>query len=407
MRKAIRVVYCVTNPDRLSGSNRSLLELISKLPKQIEPIIIVSRDGMFSEECRNRGVRVLKISLGKVFSNPKVPLRSVSKLKLAWAVMTEFISFTLRLRKSLKELKPDIVHTNDPKGTLFVGVTARLAGCPLVTHLRGEKPFGPIVSWFYEKLPDSIISVSKATTASLNQVGSGKSTTVYNGVSDVAHLGSCLNWPVALRESGVLNICCFASVVPFKGYHHLLKAMSLLNERGFAERIHLYCIGDFVISHRKYQRWLLKLQQDLKLQNVTFTGWQTDPYSFYRVADIAVLPSISREILCIDNEVMRVYGSEGLPRMNLEAMWFEIPIVASDVGGVREQVQDEVNGFVVPPGNHQILANKLTCLIESRALREQMGKKGRKMVAKHFSAEQYVSGILSVYSSLGVEVEVQ
>jgi glycosyltransferase involved in cell wall biosynthesis len=67
---------------------------------------------------------------------------------------------------------------------------------------------------------------------------------------------------------------------------------------------------------------------------------------------------------------------------------------------VSEQIEDGVNGFVVPPANPIALADALEKLLLNPELRQQMGTAGRDRVQRYFSTDAYVNGVLEVYQSL-------
>jgi glycosyltransferase involved in cell wall biosynthesis len=90
---------------------------------------------------------------------------------------------------------------------------------------------------------------------------------------------------------------------------------------------------------------------------------------------------------------------EGFPLSTLEAMRAGLPVVASDVGGVREAVVDGQTGAVVPPRNPAALAAALRPLILNPSLRVQQGRAGRQVYESNFTFEQMLEKTLSVYDS--------
>jgi len=98
--------------------------------------------------------------------------------------------------------------------------------------------------------------------------------------------------------------------------------------------------------------------------NVIFTGWRADALQIICLMDILIHPSLS----------------EGLARVVMEGMVLGKPVVASKVGGLRELIKDGENGFLVEPGNPQMIAEKLRLLLRDKALREKLGKEARKTV---------------------------
>lgn len=107
---------------------------------------------------------------------------------------------------------------------------------------------------------------------------------------------------------------------------------------------------------------------------VTFTGFrsQNEVSALMEDADMLVLPSFA----------------EGVPVVLMEAMASRIPVIASQVAGVSELVQDGISGFVIPPGDMETLVARLDTLLSSSDLCQSMGEKGRAMVEADFQIEK-------------------
>ena len=122
-----------------------------------------------------------------------------------------------------------------------------------------------------------------------------------------------------------------------------------------------------------------------KLENdVHFLGSRTD------VDDILN----QNDIFCL------ISNYEGLPISIIEAMRAEMPIIASDVGGVNELVQDEVNGFLIPRGNISELVDKLKYILHHKELIKSMGEASRKIYEEEYTADRMNQKILSVYNEV-------
>jgi glycosyltransferase involved in cell wall biosynthesis len=145
----------------------------------------------------------------------------------------------------------------------------------------------------------------------------------------------------------------------------------------------------FVFAGTGYQREKLELiceQKGIK-NNILFTGGidLTQLIKWYSIADIFVLPSLS----------------EGRPTVIYEAMACEVPIIATDVGGVSEQVMDGYNGFVVPPINSKILADKITFLFENEEIRIAMGINSRKrLIENGWTWKNHAKKVIGVYKNV-------
>ena len=91
---------------------------------------------------------------------------------------------------------------------------------------------------------------------------------------------------------------------------------------------------------------------------------------------------------------------EGFPRSILEAMRASLPVVASDVAGVRESVEDTVNGYVVPVGDDRLLAKSIEHLLDSPSLRLAMGSRGRIKFESSFTIEHMLLPTLRIYHAV-------
>jgi glycosyltransferase involved in cell wall biosynthesis len=399
----MRVLYFIAYPQRMAGANRSLFELVTNLPTGIEPVVAATEKGRAVDAYREAGIETRVIE-------PGASLRQYGKAALKWSwlekgrvVLSELLPYTLRLYKLMREYEITLVHANDPRGTFLVGAAARLTGRPLVSHLRGEVPFGGALKRFYEAFPTRFVAVSESTKRHLRPPARARSTVVYNGMRDISGRGDSIPWLESLHREEVCVGGCFASVTPFKGHHHLVRAVAALNRRGWGEQAAFVCFGDLETEPPDYACWVRALKQELGVHNLTFAGWQDDPFSFYQSVDFTVLPSFSEERLEMNGRIVAVQGNEGFPRTHLEAMCFGLPIVGTDIAGVREQVEHGTNGLVVPPSDPEALADALERMLSNAQERERMGRAGRERVLNRFSTSAYVEGVTDVYRELESE----
>jgi glycosyltransferase involved in cell wall biosynthesis len=399
-------LYYIAYYQRMAGANRVLFELITHLPATIEPLVVFAGEGNAADAFRSAGIEVAVLPPGE-------SLNQFGKVMLDWSLWqrlqvaaTELLPYTFQCLALMREWQPDIVHPDGGRGTLMIGAAARWYGCPVIGHMHGQLPFAGISHWYFERVSNRIVTVCDAIHRDLSPGARQKTTTVYNGIQKIDSQGQPSPWLVSLKQQGTLVIACFASVVPFKGHHHLLTAIAELNRRGWRDRVIVLCIGDIEPEYQAHADWLMQRQRQLGLTNVTFTGWQSNPFPFYQVADIEVLPSVSREILDYGDKMVAVGGNEGFPTTHLEAMTFGLPIVGTDIAGVREQITDGVNGYVVPPGDALALADALERLLQDADLRSRLGQAGRERVEQKFSTAAHVQGMVQVYRELlGDKVE--
>ena len=398
--RPLRVLYYIAYFQRMAGANRSLFELITHLPDNVIPLVVIAGEGRAAEAFRQAGIDVAVMPPGPSLNQFGKVMLSWSWLRRAQVTLTELLPYTLHCLALMREWQPDIVHVNCSRGNLMIGAAARLWGCPIVGHMRVQLAFKDISQWYFEQLTHRIITVCDAIQQDLSPVARAKATTIYNGIQTIKEPGQPNPWLRSLKERGIAIVSCFASVVPFKGQHHLLNAVAELNRRGWGDRFAVFCVGDIEAEYQDYADFLMQKLQTLGIHNVTFTGWQSHPFPFYQAADIEVLPSVTEEVLDYGDKTVMVKGNEGFPRTHLEAMYFGLPVVGTDIAGVREQITNGVNGWVVPPGDALALANALERLLKDEDLRSHMGQVGRDRVQQQFSTEAHVAGIVRIYQGL-------
>jgi glycosyltransferase involved in cell wall biosynthesis len=93
--------------------------------------------------------------------------------------------------------------------------------------------------------------------------------------------------------------------------------------------------------------------------------------------------------------------AEGLPMGVLEAMLAGVPVVATLVGGVPDAVENDVDGFLVAPGDIDALADRIMRLLGDAGLRERFAARARSKVLEQFSPERVLAQLESLYGKLG------
>ena len=130
----------------------------------------------------------------------------------------------------------------------------------------------------------------------------------------------------------------------------------------------------------------IKQAEDLGIINkVNFTGKVSDEElkKYYNNCDFLVLPSTD--------------SGEAFGLVLVEAMSFAKPVIASDLPGVRTVCENNINGFLVEPGNIDDLADKMLKLIQHKELAQKMGQKGRELVDEKYSWSAHVKKLEEVF----------
>jgi glycosyltransferase involved in cell wall biosynthesis len=302
----------------------------------------------------------------------------------------------------MKRQGASVLHCNSVRSLLFAGAVPRLLGYPVVWHVRGQLlPFGRAVRRAAELIATSIIVVASALRVEVSEKARGKCRTVYNGI-DARAVPETNGFMPPLpfeREEGQHVVATVAAVTPFKGYHHLLAAARIVNERARDKRPVFISVGD--LFDKSYANYLRGLADEYGLDNFHFLGWQQNPFPYYKLADVIVLPTVEREQLKMDGRVVDVRSGEGLPRTVLEAMYMAKPTVATAVAGTPEQIQDGETGLLVPPANPEAIADAIMRLLKaSPTERMRMGERARERVRATFTTARMVRETAALYREL-------
>ena len=175
--------------------------------------------------------------------------------------------------------------------------------------------------------------------------------------------------PTPPADSGELKILFLGQLIRGKGADLLLKALRNLSVPWKAE----------IAGEGSDRPMLEKMARQWGIASkIEFTSWLTDPTSALRACDVLVFPSRWQE----------PFGLSGA-----EAAACGKPVVAFDVGGVREWLDDGINGFLVPEKNTVVLAEKLERLARDPALRMRLGSAGYELVKERFAPQLLLNHI--------------
>ncbi len=240
------------------------------------------------------------------------------------------------------------------------------------------------------KLATLIVTVSKYSAEKIVQlykIDKAKVLTVPNGV-DTKIFKPLKDLESIKKKLGLDNRPCVLFVgrlIPRKGLTYLVEAAKNVVKE-FKQALFLI-VGDgplknYVVSY---------LERHQLLDNFVFTGDVSDALLpiLYNCADVFVLPSVQ----------------EGQGIALLEAQATAKPVVAFDVGGVRENILDGRSGFLVNPRNNE-LSETLIKLLDNSSMREKMGYEGRSFVVGNYSWDICANKMLKIYRA-AIEAESQ
>jgi glycosyltransferase involved in cell wall biosynthesis/thymidylate kinase len=180
------------------------------------------------------------------------------------------------------------------------------------------------------------------------------------------------SWDEDIENRNAISIICIGTLHEVKGQTYLITSCKILKEAGYNVVCHFVGDGPDRPS-------LVKQAAQDGLDSIIFHGVLTRPeiIQMLQEMDIAVTPSVPAS----DGR------REGIPIVVMEAMASGLPVVASNISGIPELVEDNRNGFLVPPCDVGALVAAIERLIQEPGLRRQFGMAGREKIEKEFSLQ--------------------
>jgi glycosyltransferase involved in cell wall biosynthesis len=339
--------------------------LVQEMTKRGRPVGVACSPGALSEGLKSGGIEVHELPLSRQIS-------AVEDLRAVRA-----------LRTIIREGGYSLVHAHSAKAGVVGRVAARLAGVPavytphawsfLVARGRFDRGVYIAIERFLAYFTRRVICVSGVELQLGRQevgIHIGKLRIVPNGVTPPR--------PVQRSKgSGAVVVGSVCRLARQKGLTYLIAAAkAVLEERGDNAR--------FSVAGDGPDLDLLKAEIDRRDLRDAFelVGGVAEPWDHLFSLDVFVLPSLW----------------EGMPFVLLEAMGAGLPVVATDVGGVRDVIPDDAFGYVVPPADADALKVAILRYVDQPELRRSVGSAARERILREFSRERMVEGNLGVYA---------
>lgn len=301
-------------------------------------------------------------------------------------------TYPVRLARQFRKIMPQIVHTRN-WGTIDGILGARLSCVPVVVHgehgrtmadANGNNPKRRIVRKGLTHFVDRFVTVSRELREWLHRcvgVDGRKIETICNGV-DLDRFARRPDRLAARAELGIrpdhFVIGTVGRLDPIKDQAALIRALAGLVPQYPQVRLLIVgngpCFGD-----------LDRLRNQLRVADrVSLMGERSDVAELLQLFDIFALPSLF----------------EGISNTILEAMASGLPVVATDVGGNSELVQDQNTGRLIPAQDLPALESSLRAYVEDSGLVVQHGQAGRQRAERQFSVTKMIREYDRMYSNL-------
>jgi glycosyltransferase involved in cell wall biosynthesis len=287
----------------------------------------------------------------------------------------------------------DLIHCADVPGAYYAAVAGRLAGVPVLAHVRNRHAGIARRERFFINAATHFAFVSNSTRMNFPlRLSDARASTLYDGVEIPPDDQVASQAAVARDVRAELNlpvdtslVVMFARVAPQKDYETLIRAAALLREVPVPVRF--VVVGDHS-GHPNIQQHFRHVQRLIGEAGLAdrflFTGFRSDTRRLMLAADICLLST----------------HFEGLPLVVLEAMALARPCVATAVDGVLEALEDGRTGLLYQHRDPAGLTGCLVRLLRDSALGERLGQAARAEARRRFGHERFAKEMLDLYTRL-------
>jgi glycosyltransferase involved in cell wall biosynthesis len=364
----MKVLHVISGGET-GGSRKHVTTLLEKFPSQ-SVCLLVFQEGPLAQEAREKGIRVEMLK-----QSSRYDLRVLKKLK-------HFIN----------QEGFAIVHSHGPRANLFLSLIKHSINALWVTTIHSDPKLdfvkGGLKGRIFTKLNlfaikkiDFFFAVTDVFKQNLISLGipGEKIQTIYNGIDFTPPLepNTRIRNELNLTDQDFV-MTMVARLHPIKGHDTVFKAIKSLNH----PHLKLLLVGDGPMKEE-----IESMLDQLKLKNqVRMLGFRKDIEQIYSSSDLALLAS----------------HSESFPLALLEAANQKVPIISTDVGGVRELLPTKEFGWVVPVQDSESYAQAIQEAY-SLHINHKLKEKGERLyehAQKNFSLDQLAVSIWKTYEKL-------
>ena len=348
----MRIVHILNHTGRFNGHVNVAIDLACTQARMGHTVVLASGEGHFDELLAAHGVEHVRVD------HSRKPLSILRAL--------------LVLGRLLRRFQPDIVHAHMMTSVVLAYAVRPLSRFKLVTTVHNEFEKSAILMG----LGDRVVAVSRAVAESMERRGirASKLRVVLNGTIGSPRLSPEAPIPETLLHPAIVFV---GGLHPRKGVEDLIRAFQVVAAR--LEKPHLYLVGA-----GPYRDRYGALADELDVgTRVTFCGGQPDPRRFLLAADVFALPS----------------HAEPGGLVLVEAREAGCAMIASDVDGIPEMLDDGEAGLLVPPRDPAALASTLLRVLEDKELLQDLRRRAGKGIS-YFTVERVSRDYVAHYEEL-------
>ncbi|SOC81317.1 Glycosyltransferase involved in cell wall bisynthesis [Salinimicrobium sediminis] len=352
--------------EKWGGGENHLENLCHELKNEISNTVFCVAEGMLHERLKKNGTRIIPAPLANKM-DPR---------------------FVLKLARTCKKEKFDLLHIHDSTA-LTLAVMADHFGelPPFIFSKKTSFPIRPrrqtLFKYNYPKVK-KILCVSEATRriSSENLIGQERLEVIYHGTRlDNKRQKS----PFWIRDKyeipeGAKLVGNIGNHIEAKDLETFIRTAHHLVNLKQQKDLYFIQIGSF--SRRTEA--LLAMVEEFQLQkHVIFTDYIPEASALIPQFDVMLLTS----------------ENEGIPQVIYESFYYNVPVISTEVGGIAEVIEDEVNGFLCKPYDHTGIGEKLLFLIANPQVIPTFAKISREKLLQHFTSDIMAQKTLKEYKT--------
>jgi glycosyltransferase involved in cell wall biosynthesis len=364
MKKDKLKIVHVTEDMKIGGQERVIEDILNNLDSNIFEVqlLCLTHGGIIADRLEKNGIKVTILDIENY--------NSISSIKktISW----------------FKNEEIDIVHTHGFSSGVIGRIAAFFAGVSnIYAHIHTMSDDLSFKHVLKEKLlsfiTTKIITVSDSVNNSYKNkthINLKKLIMIYNGLNLPLHRkfdgkeNLKKRYDIPENKTVIGNV---ASLTKHKAHEFLFEAVKDIDD------VYILIVGD-----GKEKMKLAELALKLGIEKrVRLVGNQEDIFPFINIMDIFVLSSIR----------------EGHPLSLIEAMGFKKPVIATDVGGVNEIIENGINGIIIPPKNSKKIEESINLLISDKKLCEKFGDNGKETYINRFTLKKMIDRLTKLYES--------
>ncbi|HEY3329590.1 MAG TPA: glycosyltransferase family 4 protein [Capsulimonadaceae bacterium] len=389
----MKTVLYVDHTAKLGGGEIAIFDLICALDKStVKPIVVLASSGPLVDKFRQSDIEthVLPLSPSVVdVRKDSLGVKSAGRLR----AVGHIAKYALTLARWAKSNHVDLIHTNSLKSDIYGGLAGRLAGIPVIWHIRDSISSSYLPSivaklfrWLTAVVPNAVVTNSESTLKCLELPRTKRAAVVYSGItpppsgteaepSNVDSLASASN-PAVVTLVG--------RIAEWKGQHIFIEAAAKVLVTYPDTQFQI--VGAPLFGEFDYEKQIHQQVDTLGIGNsVNFLGFRND------------IPQLLAESTIV------VHAStigEPFGQVVVQGMAAGKPVIATNGGALPEIVLPGQTGMLVSMGSSTEMAEAMLWILGNPDAANKMGAAGQKRAYEHFSIKQSAQTISSLYDEM-------